>query len=653
VNIIECHFEFGGFDDHLVKAGVSVYLWNLCRQFRAAGHQVTGLTAAHGLLPWLRDRYPVTDLDWHASEAIPVRLDPEGWPGFPEQVVIPADVTAHHVSIDGVDVVLLAGGMLDEHTDTFYPPHELEGRDLSFLKPLVFQVMAARFLADMAPGGTIVHLHEPCYHYLVPAAVQRYGLVTISTVQTNLPANTKVYGPEVRTLLRHLGADPSVTDGLADPPLNSPLEEAMRCYLPSTWLYREYPERPGHDYISMLGMVVRSVHALDFLSAGQLDHAMTQAGTPFEQLFERLPVRRELRSRSHSLVVGGCAIGDEWLDLARSDECRKQTLNGLGLDEMLPTVYHNARYSPQHKGQQDMFRALRRLLDDGERCNVLLHCLAPHPPRDPDLDALARGYPHLVRVRTDAMTQPELAAWAGASDLCLFPSKFEMDTFLIAMGEAMASGAVPIATAQQGMRHFAHAFSLDDPTATGLALPRSFRVGDPALTEAITVGLRHMLQLVRSRPDQIEILRTRATALARTFTWEKAASRFLAIFSACASGSCPVPDCARLAGHVTPADWDRGSSAGLSAALRGAAQARRVGDAICVRLDWAAAAGADAVVPSRPAQVTSLHQGLDGWFRGRVPAPGIDHVALLVTFPDGQTAWTDVTVSDGGGIADA
>ena len=54
MNIIECHFEFGGFDDHLVRGGISVYLWNLCRQFRAAGHRVTALTAAHGLLPELR-----------------------------------------------------------------------------------------------------------------------------------------------------------------------------------------------------------------------------------------------------------------------------------------------------------------------------------------------------------------------------------------------------------------------------------------------------------------------------------------------------------------------------------------------------------------------------------------------------------------------
>ena len=101
------------------------------------------------------------------------------------------------------------------------------------------------------------------------------------------------------------------------------------------------------------------------------------------------------------------------------------------------------------------------------------------------------------------MTQAELTEWALASDLCLFPSKFEMDTFLMAMGEAMAAGAVPIATAQQGMRHFGHAFDLGDPAATGLALPRSFRVDDPVLTEAISAGLRRMLRLIREQPGQI------------------------------------------------------------------------------------------------------------------------------------------------------
>ena len=59
-----------------------------------------------------------------------------------------------------------------------------------------------------------MHLHEPSYHYLIPAALRQAGLVTVSSVQTNLPATAKVYGPEVRTLLRHLGADPALADPL-------------------------------------------------------------------------------------------------------------------------------------------------------------------------------------------------------------------------------------------------------------------------------------------------------------------------------------------------------------------------------------------------------------------------------------------------------
>jgi len=39
---------------------------------------------------------------------------------------------------------------------------------------------------------------------------------------------------------------------------------------------------------------------MDFLSDGQLDHFLTQAETPFEQLFEQLAVRRELRARAGS-----------------------------------------------------------------------------------------------------------------------------------------------------------------------------------------------------------------------------------------------------------------------------------------------------------------------------------------------------------------
>jgi glycosyltransferase AcbS len=533
MHIIECDFEFSGFDDHLVKAGTSVYLWNLCQQFHASGHRVTGLTPAHGLLGRLREQHEITALDWRYAADVPVRLDPRIWPGFPGQATIPVAATAHRLDIGGVEVIFLAGGLLDEYTDSFYPPAGLEGRSLSFLKPLIFQVAATRFLADMAAPGTVVHLHEPAYHYLIPASLRGRGLVTVSTVQTNMPVNTKVYGPEVRALLSFLGGDPSIADGLTDPPV----PPALREFLPVSLLHEEHPALPGHDYLSLLGLVARSADALDFLSAGQLDHALTQAGSPFAELFQDFSARRELLARRDRLFVGGCAIGDEWLNLRRSAERRERTLAALGLDPALPTVYHNARYTVQHKGQREMFRALLRLLDDGERVNALLHCLAPSPPDDHDIDALVRHYPGQVRIETGPMTQPELMDWATASDLCLFPSKFEMDTFLMAMGEAMAAGAVPVATAQQGMRHFRHAFDLDQPGATGLALPRSFQVDDPVLTEAICAGLRQMLHLMRTDPGRFQALRERAVAVARQFSWRQAAHRFLEIFAAASSPS--------------------------------------------------------------------------------------------------------------------
>jgi len=522
VNIIECDFEFSGFDDQLVKAGTSVYLWNLCRQFQAAGHDVTCLTPAHGLLGQLRERHAVSTLDWRYTGTIPVRLDPVIWPDRAGQAEIPVAVTAHQASIEGVRIVFLSGGLLDEYTGSFYPPPELEGRSLGFLKPLVFQAAATRFLADTAAPGTVLHLHEPAFHYLILAALRGRGLVTVSTVQTNMPVSTAVYRPEVATLLSFLGGDPGVTAGLIDPPV----PPGLRQFLPGVVAHE------GRDYVSLLGLVARCADALDFLSQGQLDHALTQAGGPFEEHFAGSAARRELLARRDRLFVGGCAIGDEWLNLRRDEARRRRTLTSLGLDPALPAVYHNARYTVQHKGQQEMFRAIARLLGEGERFSALLHCLAPRPPADPDMDLLASRYPDRVRIVTGPMTQAELIEWALASDLCLFPSKFEMDTFLMAMGEAMAAGAVPIATAQQGMRHFRHASDPGDPAATGLALPRSFRINDPVLTDALCAGLRRMLRMMRTEPGQFQVLRDRAVAVARQFSWQQTADRFTEVFAA-------------------------------------------------------------------------------------------------------------------------
>jgi glycosyltransferase AcbS len=639
LHIIECHFEFSGFDDHLVKAGTSVYLWNLVRQFRAAGHRVTAVTPAHGLLPYLRKKYEIARLDWQLSDEVPIRLDPFVWKGYPEEVTLPVSAFAYQMRVEEIDIVMLSGELLDKYSDSFYPPGVLEGKDLSFLKPLAFQVAAARFLADNIEPGAIVHLHEPMYHYLLPAALSGRSLSVVSTVQTNMPVNRKVYGPEVRSVLSHLGADATSADGLADPPLDSTLHRAMRSYLPQTHLYQDYPDRPGHDYISMLALVVRTVAAMDFLSEGQLEHALTQAETPFEQLFHHLAVRRELNLHADRLVVGGCAIGDEWLDVRRTSERRERTLSELGLDTAQPTIYHNSRYSVQHKGQKELFRALRRLLDEGERCNVLLHCLAPQPPNDPDLDALVHDHPSFVRINTGPMTSAELMDWAASSDLSVFPSKFEMDTFLMAMGEAMASGSIPIATAQRGMQHFGHSFSLDDPESTGLALPRSFRVDDPLLTQAVYEGLHRMLRLLRTDPARVATLRERSVEVGRRFTWAEAARRFLAVFQACASGARPA--------DATPAirHW-RPNAALDSPSIRdpGHGSAERTADAIGVKWSKADAASVDIIHPGNPAQVFALEKHSDGTFMAMLPQLTAKSLAVLVIGRDGKSTWTELEV---------
>ncbi|HEX4728213.1 MAG TPA: glycosyltransferase, partial [Jatrophihabitans sp.] len=312
---------------------------------------------------------------------------------------------------------------------------------------------------------------------------------------------------------------------------DTPRLRAIRAALPATRLYNDYPERPEHDYLSVLGLVAASCDALDFLSPGQLEHVVTQADTPAEELFQELAVRRVLRRHQNRLVVGGCAIGDAWLRVDRDPGRREQVLSGLGLDPGLPTVFHNARYAIDHKGQHEAALGVRALLAAGNRVNVLLHCLSAHPLDDPLLEDLAVDFPAFVRLETRAMTREEIEGWAAASDLCLYPSKFEMDTFLLGMGEAMACGAIPIATDQAGMRHFGHRPDPEtDPAATGLALPRSFRVGDPLLAEAVRAGLERMVRLLHDRPDTAARLRERARRRARTFSWDRVAERFCAIF---------------------------------------------------------------------------------------------------------------------------
>jgi glycosyltransferase AcbS len=700
VNVVECHLEFGGFDDRLVKGGISVYLWNLCRALRRRGTPVSALTASHGLLTYLRQRYTLQDLGWHDRHEVDVPVDPVIWPRHGAVTRLHFATTAYRFRVADVDITLLDDPLLRSHPDTFYPPYDAKGRDLTFLKPLAFQVAAARYLRANAEPGTVVHLHEPLYHYLLPAILAPAGVRSVCTVQSNMPVNKKVYGPEVRALLRYLGASPQVVSGIHDPALDTPRLRAIRAALPLTKLFNEYPERPGHDYVSLLGVVAATCDALDFLSPGQLEHVVTQVDTPVEELFQHLAVRRVLRRDPQRLVVGGCAIGDSWFRAERDPRRRKQVLTGLGLDPALPTVFHNARYAVDHKGQHEAALGLRAVLESGHQINALLHCLSARPLQDAILTDLVRDFPGLVRLQTRSMTREELEGWALASDLCLYPSKFEMDTFLLGMGEAMACGAIPIATAQAGMRHFGHSPTPEaDPDATGLALPRSFRADDPLLVEAVREGLERMLRLLRDDPDTAAELRDRARRRATTFTWERVAERFWTIFDDVRTGSLPAPDpvtlidlgwwdllseeqlrevreyALRVAVRRGDADlvvragvriapdgegptWGRlfeaarrrcdvaaceriaeaSGSAERAAAVAGRGRATAGPDGIDVSWSFTSASRVEAVIEGEMSLVP-LDQRPDGTYCGRLARASAPGVALLISLGDGRTTW--------------
>ncbi|GBP99659.1 glycosyl transferase [Streptomyces spongiicola] len=523
MHIIETYFECCGFDHTFLQGGTSVYLWNLSREFAARGHRVSLVTPAHGRLDDLRGRYEVEDLGYTDEYRLPLVLDPEVWHGFPAEVELPVRTTAHRIRLDGVDLYFLSNEHLDRLPDTFYPPYSAKGSDLVFFKPLVFQVDSVRFLRHwFGRERAIVHAHEPFYHYLLPAALRDDPTKhVVSTVQSNMPITKKVYGPEVRRLLELLGT-PAVLPR-EDPPARPDLE-AVRQYQQLTHLHYEYPP----DHVAVYRLVLENADLVDFLSPGQLDFYASFRDTPFETLFAELPLAEAVRENAHKMFVGGCAISDRWLAWDPHEVDRAEVLAGLGLDPALPTFFHNARYALHHKGQLELMRAVDRVLGDGLAANFVVRCISGAPLDDPYFSEVAerhRGRLHLESRRVD---ERRVFEYASAADFCLFPSKFEMDTFLIAQGEAMVCGAVPIATAQEGMAHFLHA--RPEPETTGLAVNRSFTEDDPLLTAALVARIREAVTLWSEDPARHRELSERAAALARRFTWEHCADLHLAAF---------------------------------------------------------------------------------------------------------------------------
>ncbi|MGW0882605.1 Cof-type HAD-IIB family hydrolase [Streptomyces sp. NPDC002671] len=535
MHIIHFAFECGGFDHRLMRGGLSPLVWNLSREYAARGHRVSLVTPTHGLLGTLRRDHSIEELPYVHEHSVPLVLDPKVWPEHPSETSLELTTRAHRLRLDGVDVYFLSDAFLDLLPDRLYPPPGTEGRDLAFFKPLVFQVAGAHFIQRYLGGEeAVVHGFEPYYHYLLPPLFAGDpSLRTVSTVAANAPVTQKVYRPQVERLLDMFGVRADL-DALEEPPPAEDSPEAiMARALAGTRMHVEY----GPDHVAFLPLVLAHADLVDFVSPGQRDYYSTFRDTPFESLFHTLPVSRMLREQAHRLLMGGCGISDSWLARDPAAVDREAVLRSLGLDPSLPVFYHAARYAVHHKGQLELVRAVEEVLASGtEAAFVLRFATSGGGGQGASVgnayfQSVADRHPGRIHLDWRLADEDTLFEQAACADFCVFPSKFELDGFLIAQAEAMACGAVPIATAQSVTAHFGHALPPDDPRATGLSLPGSFRDDDPDLTRALTERIRQAAALRRAAPDDYARLSANSRSLAREFTWARSADRRLAAFT--------------------------------------------------------------------------------------------------------------------------
>lgn len=617
-------FECGAFDPTLMRSGTSALVWHNARGLAALGHRVSLVTPAHGRVPYLRDHYPLTELDYQDSGELPVVLDPQTWPGFPAVVRLSLATRVFHLRRDGVDVYFLSNEHLDALPGTFYPEPETEGRDLVFLKPLVFQAIGIRFLRAVLGGELLVQAYEPRHHHLLAAVLGREPRMrVVSTVATNNQVNEQAPRAQVRGLLEFFGV-PADLRRYRDRPGEGVLAEVLREHLPSTRLHQEH----DGDGVCLYSLIVEHADAVDFLCEGQREFYTTFAGTPFEQRFRELTVSGVIEANAAKFFVGGCGISDSWLARDPAAVDRARVLGDLGLDPELPTFYHAARYSVHHKGQLELLRAVDRVLTAGHRANFLLRCAlgtgaADLPERrDPLFTEIAERHPDRIRLAWRMVGEDTLFQHAAAADFCLFPSKYEQDTFLIALGEAMAAGAVPIVTDQLVTRHFAPA----------LTVPRSFREDDELLTAGLTERIIEAIGLHRDQP-RYQRLSAEAVASARRFTWARSAAARAETFARLLAGPKP-PRVPPAPPRATPPPFAEGAQVRIepdSWSLDHAEAADRVEVFLPGNGRWVAH------------ELKRTGHAHHGDFPGAPPA----ELVLLVTFAHGRSGWRRCRVRRG------
>jgi len=529
MKIIECYINAGGFDYKMICGGISIYVWNLAQHFAKAGHEASIVTAAHGQIDYLKSKYNLTKLSKTLKYNLPIVLDKSKWKGFESEVSIPLETEIYKLRLENVDIYLLSNEYLNKYSDTFYPPYDVKGKDLGFYKYLVFQVDFIKFVREyFKDEKVLLHAHEPFYQYLIPPAFKDDPNVkVVSTVQSNMPVNKKIYKPKLEKLLSFLDCPVDLSPIMDKKQTETEFEKCIRQYLPVTHLNYDYPD---NDYVNFYSLVLKYSDGIDFLSEGQKYFYSTFAGTAFEDYVKQFTVYNLIKENYNKMFVGWCAISDEWFVNTKnkiSKEKKSSILSSLGLNPAYPTFYHNARYAVEHKGQVELMRAIDTYLSKHKDANFIIRCLSGNGIDSPYFNEVIKKYPENLYFEWQVQKEEKIIEYSQCADFCLFPSKFEMDTFLIAQGEAMLFGAVPIASRQEGMRHWNHAKEEDDPEVSGYSVRRSFQENDSLLADDLYDKIRKSVVTFNNEPQKYKKISENAVKTANIYNWGYSAKSHL------------------------------------------------------------------------------------------------------------------------------
>ena len=215
-----------------------------------------------------------------------------------------------------------------------------------------------------------------------------------------------------------------------------------------------------------------------------------------------------------------CSFWSEKFLEGSRDERRKRILSKFGMEDGI-TFMFIGRFDRGQKGVDVLLRAIEILSSREEFKDMRFIIVGKGDPGLEDwAKKLANSHGN-IGVLTQMLSREFVRELYGSVDFVVIPSYFE--PFGLVQLEAMCLGAIPIASSVGGLRDTIISLDKEPHTATGLLVPP----GDPwALANAIV----KMFNIAKNNPGLLRELRENCKRRARSFSWEKAAERYIRVY---------------------------------------------------------------------------------------------------------------------------